>query len=239
MQLTTQEIHVWSIDLNLEPAQLAAKEALLSADELERARQFHFPIHQKRFIAGRGVLRELLGLYLKQPPETLQFGYSPHDKPFLATLSHSGLSFNLAHSEDQALYAFTRQHAVGIDLEKIEPKKYNLQLAKRYFSKNEYEALLALPEAERLPTFFRIWSRKEAMIKAIGKGLSLPLASFSVSIQPDIERLHLENEDWMLIQLEAPIGFAAALASTLPITTISYWQLVGHKPKMHSSWTLT
>jgi len=128
----------------------------------------------------------------------------------------------MAHSNDRALYAITLNHAVGIDIEKMR-KKYNPAIVKRYFSPTENQAFNVLPEQEKIAAFYRIWARKEALIKANGRGLHLPLNTFSVAIDSRIETILLEQQAWTLLSLNVASDYQAALASNQIIKQISYW----------------
>jgi 4'-phosphopantetheinyl transferase len=157
-----------------------AAEALLSEDEKARGRSFVTTSLRHRFAAGRARLRTLLGEHLGLDPRTLVFVQNAFGKPRLA--DHPSLHFSLSHSGDQAVLAVSEQREVGIDIERVRPLDH-LDLARRYFHPNEVATIDGVrPPQEQLLTFFRIWTLKEAVVKAIGKGLSIPLDTFEVSI---------------------------------------------------------
>lgn len=227
MRLEPNEIHVWSSDLTIPPKQAEKKLALLSSNECERAKRFRFPIHGRRFIAARSTLRHILSLYLNISPNEIEFGYAEHKKPYLhipnlPIPNNPRLQFNLAHSHDIAIYAFTLSYAVGIDIEKIK-ETYDPAVAERFFSPHEFKDLMKLPSKDRITTFYRIWSRKEAVIKAVGKGLSIPLSTFSVSSNDVSETITIEHEAWSLIPLSIHPDYQSALASNQIVKKISYW----------------
>lgn len=228
MELKPNETHVWSANLALTAEEEKEKIIFLNQDELIRANRFHFPIHRQRFIAARSTLRLILSQYLPLSPDRIVFSYTDHHKPYL---KETRLTFNLSHTHDIALYAITMDHAIGIDIEKIQDT-YNPSVAKRYFSVEENNALLKLSEKDRLPSFYRIWARKEAMIKAVGKGLSIPLSTFSVSLTNDLETIMLENEAWTLFSFSLFPGYQSALASNHMIKTISYWKFLDNNPTL-------
>lgn len=231
MQFEAHEIHIWTRDLAITLEQEKAAWVLLSEDEQQRANRFHFPIHRQRFIASRSMLRTILSLYLDYSSKNIIFGYGEHKKPYLHTPNQSQIQFNLAHSDNMAIYALTLNYAVGIDIEKIKPSDYQA-IAKRYFSSPENEALMALPIDKQLQGFYRIWSRKEALIKASGKGLSLPLSTFSVSIYNDFETIQLENKTWSLLSIPIFPDYQTAIASNQPIKAVSYWHFFNHSPQL-------
>lgn len=218
--LTPQAVHVWGAVLSLADSQVAALARLLTDDEQARAAGFHFARHRCRFIVARGVLRLLLGQYLGMPPQHVRFIYGPQGKPALAPQCGGDLwRFNLSYSDDLALYAFTRQRQLGIDVEKIQPAfAATGGIAERFFAPREVAALRSLPVTQQTAAFFACWSRKEAYIKARGLGLSLPLDSFEVSLRPHepAALLHTaegpsETARWSLRTLHPAPGYAAAL----------------------------
>ncbi len=220
-ELPAEEVHLWQIDL----AEVATGEArflpALSADERQRAGRFHFERDRHRYTVTRGVLRMLLGSYLGADPAQLVFAYSKHEKPFLppdATSNKPSIEFNVSHSGAVAMLAFSRERAVGVDVEMIRPDRDHAAIAKRFFSEHEQAQHAALPESERSHAFFRCWTRKEAFIKAIGSGLSMPLGQFDVSLRPSEQNGLLatrpdgrEASQWSLRDIPAPEGYVAAL----------------------------
>lgn len=215
--LAGDEVHIWCAALD-QPE--AAYFPLLSVDEQAKSRRFRFERDQRRFAVGRGILRIILGRYLNFPPEKLQFKYGEYGKPALDTNEFkSTLCFNLAHSEELALYALTSNLEIGIDLEKIHPIPAVQQLAEQFFSPLEKIELNALPLNEKLEAFFSAWTRKEAYLKARGDGLSYPLDQFSVSMASQKPARLLQAKEgaqelarWSLQSLTPAPGFIGALA---------------------------
>lgn len=193
---------------------------VLSADEHERAERFHFRNDRNHFIAARGLLRLLLSRYLDLPPQQLSFSYSPYGKPALAGESErASLRFNVSHSHGVALYAFTLEREVGVDVEYIRQDVVNESIAEHFFSAQEVASLRALPAEVQPQAFFNCWTRKEAFIKARGEGLSFPLDQFDVSLVPEepaalisIRNNPLEASRWSLQTLPIEEGYVAALA---------------------------
>jgi 4'-phosphopantetheinyl transferase len=229
MPLTQGEIHVWSAHLTATPEQEHQHLAILSAAEQARAARFHFPMHRQRFIVAHATLRLILSNYLCIPPSEIIFAYSPHHKPYLESANPRLLQFNLSHSHELAVFAFTLEHAIGIDTEKVQEASHE-SIALRYFSPQENRDLQQIENRRR--GFYRLWSRKEAIVKAVGKGLSIPLSSFSVSFNEGIETLELENEPWSLLSLPIHQDYETALASNQTIEKVSYWQLIDQLPKL-------
>jgi 4'-phosphopantetheinyl transferase len=211
-------VHLWCASLDLPDLAQQSLAALLSAEERDRARTFRFERDRQRWIARRGLLRRLLGRYLGVDPAELRFVYGPRGKPALA--APAALAFNLSHSGGLALYGISAASSIrlGVDVELIRSDLAHLPLAKRYFSPAEQSALQVLPRSQQLAAFFRCWTRKEAFVKALGEGLSVPLDSFDVSLSAGEAQLlawrHPAAAETVctLFDLEPAPGFAAALA---------------------------
>ena len=225
-------MHVWRAALDYNPSQIDSLLYTLAEDEQARAGQFYFPIDRERFIVAHGVLREILGFYLKRAARCVSFRYGPHAKPALACESGGNvIHFNMSHSHGVALYAVTRGREVGIDLEFIREGLEVEQLAERFFSQYEIATLRALPVNLRKYAFFVCWTRKEAYIKARGQGLSLPLDQFDVSLIPGepaaLLRTQADPDEalrWSLRELSIGPGYVSALAAGGHGWSLSCWQ---------------
>ena len=216
--LAKDDVHVWKASLDRNPSELDSLRQTLATDEQKRAERFRLKKHRDRFIVGRGVLRTILGMYLDRHPDQFRFRYTLYGKPELSA-EEGTLSFNLSHSRDLALYAFTQKREIGVDVEFLREDVNLLGIAKRFFSAQEYSQLQALSGTSQLQTFFDCWTRKEAFIKAKGEGLLLALDQFDVSIAPGKPAALLrtkwdpdEASRWSLRSLKPAPGYAAALA---------------------------
>jgi 4'-phosphopantetheinyl transferase len=214
-ELIGRNVHVWSIRTEAPEAVTEAYEAVLSADERARAGRFKFPELSQAFAVSRGALRVLLSRYLDVHPNRVQFEYGPKGKPTVSP--QMSLEFNTSHSGGLTLFAFTRNCPIGIDVERIRAIPDLQDIAQRFFCVAESTELAALAPAQRELAFFLCWTRKEAYIKAIGQGLSVPLDGFRVNLDPaePAQFLHLpvpETEMWTLTNLAVDPGYAAALA---------------------------
>lgn len=190
-ELTHGRVHVWKMMLS--DCGAAPSREILSKDEIKRAERFHFHVDRDRFIHTRNTLRRLLALYCEVEAEAIQFAYNSHGKPSLCNPDHTEeICFNVTHSQDVALFAVSREDKIGIDVEYIRDTVEYLKLAKRFFSGEEYLALSCLSGTALKRGFYRYWTCKEAFVKAIGTGLSFPLADFTVNLE-DEERPCL---DW-------------------------------------------
>jgi len=211
----TVDVFTWR--LAAPQGEVAALAELLSAEERRRAARFAFAPDRDRFIVGRARLRQILARYVAQRPEALTFRYRPHGKPSLAT-ARAAPFFNLSHSDDLAALAITSACDIGIDIERI--RTVPAAVARRFFAANENAALLRLDGADWLAGFFRCWTRKEAVIKAVGKGLAFPLKSFAVSLLPGklARVVHIggcteAGREWALADLTLGPGLAGAIAA--------------------------
>lgn len=217
--LTDQDVHVWCAALDRPAAQIDWLTGLLAQDERTRAGRFHFANDRNHYIASRGLLRSILGRYLRVAPQQIQFSYGSHGKPTLhSSTGQLPLRFNVSHTRGLALFAFTRQRELGVDVEQIRPIEEAEQIAERFFSARENVVFTSLDPAVRDQAFFNCWTRKEAYIKARGEGLSLPLDQFDVTLAPGEPPLLLatrpdadEAARWKLWSMTPASGFVGAL----------------------------
>lgn len=211
------EIHLWWASLADSGAVADRAKASLAADEVARAHAFRFERDRDRFIVARATLRALLAGYLDVPVASLVFEYGAHGKPYLLRAAH--LRFNVSHSQNLALYAVAREQEVGVDVEQIRPLLNRSGLIREVLSPEEARELLELPDAEQLLAFFGFWTRKEAYLKATGEGMAASLSRIDVSnlatSRPYLQTLGSRHagKHWELRDLEAPQGYAAALAA--------------------------
>ncbi len=248
-------VHVWRTHLDLAPAELAAAWHTLSDDERRRAQRFRSPTLAGRFAASRGFVRAVLGWYLGRSPNELQFVYAAEGKPRVElstegptregptregptregptregptregpTVESPALEFNLSHAEDVALLAVTVTRQVGIDLERIDPGRADA-LGPAVLTERERRALATLPAPRHLAALFRLWTRKEAVLKAAGLGLSYPPAELDV--RPESDRMPLvlrfpagplRKTVWTVYDIRDLDGYAGAVAMEGPPT---------------------
>jgi len=216
----TGEAAVRVVRVRLDGSGLTAAGALaLSAEERARAARLHRRSDARSWVAGRVVLRRLLGDELDMAPGVVPLATNTHGRPVLSGGWGGDLRFNLAHSGEVALYALAIGREVGIDIERVRRDFDVLELARRFFASEETAALAALPAAARPEAFCRCWTRKEAYLKALGTGLSAPLDAFAVPLADAAScrllvhrQVAREVDRWWFIDLPAPPDHRACLA---------------------------
>ena len=197
---------------------LAAFRALLSPEERARADGYAFEEPRRAFTVSRGRLRTLLASFAGGTPQGIRIFEDDLGKPRLGGECGQGRwRFNVSHSGSLWACAVSLYREVGLDVEAVRPERAVESITRRYFSPAEAAALLALPEGERSGAFHRIWTRKEAWLKARGFGITVPLDSFEVSHGAGDARLVATRPDpseaarWTLLDLDLGPGFAGAL----------------------------
>jgi 4'-phosphopantetheinyl transferase len=219
--LRADEIHVWLVSLAAQDEfQLYALRQWLTPPEQERADRFLFDRHRHRFVVGRARLRQLLGLYLGKAPLDIDFQYDGLGKPsFRGSAPGNGLCFNFSNSDQAALLAVADDVELGVDIERLRPLTNLEGLAKRFFTATETEQILATQGAAQQATFFRCWTRKEAYLKAVGKGLTYPLNKVLVTVGEEeparivsIDGNEAAADPWRIEHLQPAAGYFGAVA---------------------------
>lgn len=170
--LSPFEVDLWQGTVNPE----VDKQALiswLSEDERQRMQRFKFANLQARFLYIRSRLRQLLAGYVNERPDTLRMAQSEFGKPYLA--DYPELSFNVSHSDDDWIIAVGLNCQLGVDIERCKPRDSLAELVERFFAKPEISYWRTLPDSQRLPAFYRLWTCKEAFLKATGRGIAAGL----------------------------------------------------------------
>jgi len=176
-------VHVWQVRLDggADP-DVRDYQRILAPDEVARAARFVFERDRRRFVVARAALRQVLAAYLELAPDRLEFAYGVRGKPELrAPPGSAGLRFNVAHSAALGLIGVARRSELGIDVEYARAMPDALSIAEHYFSRPERIALSSAEGGTREHTFFTYWTRKEAVLKATGDGLSVPLDRVDVA----------------------------------------------------------
>lgn len=222
-RLASGQVHIWWMGLRVEGAALFACWDSLPANEAKQASHYRFAKDCREFVVRRAVLRQLLGRYSGRPAAELLFDFRADGKPILRNIE--GLHFSVSHACDLAVVAIAR-HPVGIDLERVQKGLFGPSLVGAHFgqalieqclSHRERHYLHALPAEERNKALYRCWTRKEAVLKALGTGLLYPPQQ--VSVIAGTKRtcgIRLFSRDWIVRQVAAPRGYAAAMAIEEP-----------------------
>ncbi|VXD21732.1 4'-phosphopantetheinyl transferase HetI [Planktothrix serta PCC 8927] len=214
--LSSESVDVWQTNLKRSLQQIQFYQTILSPDEQKRAQRFKFEKDQQAFIIARGTLRMILSQYLSLSPEQIKFKYTSKGKPSLDQ-DPLPLHFNLSHAYGKAIYAIALDKNIGVDIEYLR-KIEVLSLAKRFFCDSEYQWLNSLSLEEQYTAFFKLWTCKEAYLKATGEGLvglqdieiKTPLSSSWKILQ--ISQNSEIGENWTLQTIETAENYVATLA---------------------------
>ncbi len=201
LHLAADEVHVWRADLAFE-----ANPADLDREERERAARFKFEADRHRFVASHMALRHILSRYLSCPPAALRFETAEHGKPYVPG---APLRFSMSHSRGLALFAVGHCE-VGVDVERLRRELDTAALAARFFPAEEARELADAPQSEQTRVFARLWTRREAYLKARGIGI----AGMREPAGPE----------WFIADLAAGEGYAAAVACPAPAPRLSTWE---------------
>lgn len=215
MDTNSVDIYYCQFSKNVEHFEILFE--LLDQEEKERALRFYFEKDKISFTIARAFLKLIISKYQKVNPKDIKFTYNQYGKSYL---DGSNLYYNLSHSKDFSLYGFSYLGELGIDIEFMKEKIDFKNIIKRFFSENEIKDFLTLPDFLQREAFFNGWSRKEAYIKAVGRGLNIPLDSFDVELRPNQEvkikdiREEPEKRDWFLYNLEINENYKSALVTS-------------------------
>ena len=166
------DIYYASSVLSFSPG-LSGYLAVLDKDELATAKRFKFPEIRERYIISHGILRQLLAERVNESPADLRIDKAEFGKPFLP--DHPELSFNMSHSGDILAIAISSQCQLGIDIECYKARDTWEGLVKKCFASEETVFWYSLDNTERSRAFYQFWVKKEAFVKAVGKGITLGL----------------------------------------------------------------
>jgi 4'-phosphopantetheinyl transferase len=229
LALEGDEVHVWRVDVRSACTRRDVLWSFLDGEERGKAADFLFEGDRERFIVSRGVLRALLGRYLRRDPGSLGFDYNPYGKPHLA--GDLGIRFNTSHSHDLVLLTFARDREVGVDIERVRADLGLKGIAASCFAPRELATLQSLRSDLRERAFFACWTRKEALAKAEGKGLALPLRRFEVALTSGEPAILLDTKGgppeptkWTLQEIDPDPDYVAALAIEGAGLRLSCWQ---------------
>jgi 4'-phosphopantetheinyl transferase len=238
------EVALWFVSLQEPNSTIEAAASILSPEEMRRADRFRFPLHRNRFVLAHAALRHILGIHTGCTGSSIDFTISPHGKPSLVNRNKGGtgeIQFNLSHSEDLAVVAVSFGSILGVDVEQVREMPDWPQMARQFFSDPEIAAIERVPSHEASTMFLRFWTRKEALLKAMGTGLQDDLSSFCTAADdldqgsivslpelPELFELFGKGEcgrEFALRSFEFE-GFVGALAVCGPVSSIRRLQWV-------------
>jgi len=215
--LHVNEAKIWRISVSDSAARVTSLAASLDSIEQQRARAYLSGSARFEFVTGRAVLRRLLARLLGVPPGEVSFSIGKFGKPALAAAHNSRLTFSLSHSAGWVLCALGWNRDLGIDLQRHAARMDHLALARWVCSPEELREIEGRVGPEQVASFYTCWCRKEAVLKALGVGLSFPVQSLDVLSQPgtvvlDGEAASLAQGPWHVRDLETQPGHSAAIA---------------------------
>lgn len=218
--LEEQDVHIWRIHSGFYDELKSYSEYFLSKHEQNRASRFRFRVDHDLFVIGRYITRILLAYYTESTPQSVKITPDSFGKP----TCEKNLFFNISHSGDQLLLGFSNSE-IGVDIERKDPSVHIEKIVESHFSKNEFQEIKNCTKGERADTFFQIWTKKESLIKAIGKGLSIPLKDFNVANRDGKVLWEFQaNEDygnWYVQNIETEQGFKSAFATQNEVVNLS------------------
>ena len=230
-KLSAGEVHCWLVPVS----GTVGDTEILDDEERDRAARFHFEKDRNRFCAGRVWQRQILGAYLGKNPSTVAIERGVAGKPKLLDRS---LSFNYSRSGEWGLLAVSRLGVLGADIEQIRQTDDLPNVARGHFSGAEQAALDQLTGDQWFNGFFACWTRKEAVVKAIGEGLLMPLDCFDVAIDPDAPARILGARaeaavaaDWSMASFRPEPGYLAAIASNIPDPKLCFYLVDSSRPE--------
>ena len=208
---TRPHVDIWCLPL-VGPASRAAElGGFLTDDEKARLDRIVSATRRERARTAWGARRVILARILGREPRDIVIVRHGRGAPTVDASGHP-LHVSLSHSEDWMLLAVSRMHRVGADIERIDPDADVVRLAQRFFTTDEAATLSVLPEDEALRVFFRIWTRKEAVLKGLGGGVPSRLRAVPVGADEGRQVVRIGVSDWTLHGLAAPADYATALA---------------------------
>jgi 4'-phosphopantetheinyl transferase len=225
-------VNIWKIDYKSFSGDEKQWLHILNNQEQTRAQKFHYQADRKRYRVTRALLKIILSRISGNNPVDISFSYNNHGKPYLKNTQK--ISFNVSHSGDLGLIAVSDLTLLGIDVEKYRKRIDPNRMAKRFFSMSEQKELSLLSDNHILEGFFNGWTRKEAVIKALGLGLAMPLRNFDVTLTPgqparllNIRHQDEKVQDWTINNIPMDGDYAAAYAVKARDFTHNFWTISG------------
>lgn len=231
MEFQKDTVDVWRYNLDIDDDAFDSFKLILSTEELERFNKYLInPVNARRFIAGRGILRKILSLYTGTSPEKIRFRYSSNGKPDLVQQKiDERIYFSLSHTGNVSMCAVSLNRLIGIDIERIKDDIEYRDIAMRYFTRNEFDALIKLPEERQLISFYRCWTCKEAYVKAKGETMWEFMNKIEFEVDPEKAPAFIYSEfdpdepsRWFITDINAGSQYVSALSIQGKFTKIRY-----------------
>jgi 4'-phosphopantetheinyl transferase len=207
---------VWMAEVSASRDALRFLEPYLDAQDRERAARFHFAEDRARYVLGRALVRNILGRYWSQTPETIELASTERGQLYFS--DDEAMRFSITHAHNLVAVALTANARVGIDIEYME-RKLNLEgLGERILSAEDFRVFQVLPDRVMVPTFFRIWTRKEAYLKGTGEGITDALKEITVSMHTEEigtisdARDEADAKKWRMHSLALPENYLGCVA---------------------------
>ena len=225
MIVPDHQVDVWCafLDEGEAPDLGQLHQSVLSSDEALRYARFHFDKDRQQFLLTRALIRDVLARYVGTEPSALVFTQNEYGKPVLAEPITCSVAFSLSHTQGLSVCAVAWNRMIGVDVERLDRTNCHPEIATRFFAPTEAAYLGRLEGEQRRLEFLRLWTLKEAFVKARGKGLSIPLNSFTIGCSPgEPARVSLQDgdqgheSDWRLLQIRLGRSFQIAVVMEVP-----------------------
>ena len=216
-------IDIWRIPISSNLHLIENLKKILPKEEIERSLRYHQEKDRQQFLMSRIVLRFLLAAYTKSEPESVVIGFGTNKKPFLVSDKLPHIHFNISHSHDLILMAFSGME-LGIDIEWMDKSFSYQDLLDQNFSKDEIDFIKINQETPSI--FYLLWTRKEAVLKATSSGLNSTLSSV-----PSLDGAHSipssyinSHENWKVSSFQIEENYMASIAYNEKIKNLRFKQ---------------
>jgi len=226
--LNIDTIEIWHGNINAEDIDYPNYWRVLDADEQVRAGKFKNDLLRKRYVIVHGRLRKLLAQILNEPPEKISIKTAEHGKPYLVDTPE--LAFNLSHSANAMVVAVGWNCQLGVDIELCKPRTSLAGLVDKCFAKEEIAYWNKLSAAQQIAEFYRFWTRKEAFVKATGRGIGLGLNRCVVNPENPTGFLRVpadcgQASMWHVLDIAVGQGVCSALVTDKDIVGVRLIEL--------------
>lgn len=203
--------------LNFAASELTMRyyESLLSLDEKSRLSKITLETRRQQFVITRAVTRKVLADTIQKSHSEIDFAFNEHGKPYCSHPDNV-IHFNISHSNNFGVIALNIDHETGVDIQHQRPKQQMRKLAKRFFASEEIQLLDQSNDKLLSDTFYRIWARKEALLKSTGAGLAHGLSQYTVvtdKFESDHCCINIANNTYYICDIPVPDQYSAALAT--------------------------